>query len=346
MSFGKNPPEGELPEPNQLYNDPEIEDIDSFTPNSKIHTPFYRRRGFKKTVAVGVSTLALGATLFLGGCGKPRSTPQGTAQQTTQEQVVEQQTPEETQQPAPEDIIVMRDTNEVSPRIVRQIRESLGGLAYVDSQGWIHPNEVDGTYGHYDYDFSDPNQVVLAAIEAINNNDRMLLYATLWYLPDIVEDMYYFYIVNEEFIQENLRIGEREKSLLLKINGFISNPQNLIENQPLNEAEKRMLLDLVYKYVQTLDSEMPELSERYGIIEKYRIYEFREEYPDLSRRYSSIEIKQRLYQPLLGEDLCPDITDVHVLTIECENSAYDTPFGFIAILLKISQKYVLAYFEI
>lgn len=353
MSSEKNPLEGELPEANQLYNDPGISEADLISQthevpsqiissNSKRHTPLYRRRGFRNVVALGMSTLALGAALFLGGCGKSKSPPQETTQQTVQEQVVEQPS-QETQQPTPEDIIVMRDPNEVSPRIVREIRESLGGLAYVDSEGWIHPNEVDGTYGNYEYDFSDPNQVVLAFMEAISNNDREL-YDSVWYLPYIIISMYTDILQLE---RSTIQINERERLALQKVGGIAG------EGQPLTENEKIVLLNLVDRYTQD-ESEL--FSEGvYIIVNKYKVFEItpesdKHDYERLMETYRTIEYDQRKCQPVLGEDLCPDIEDVYFLRIEGEGEVYampgeKVPLGFDVILLKVGDRYAVAYYE-
>lgn len=351
MSSEKNPLEGELPEANQLYNDPGISEADLISQthevpsqiissDSKRHTPLYRRRGFRNVVALGMSTLALGAALFLGGCGKSKSPPQETTQQTVQEQVVEQPS-QETQQPTPEDIIVMRDPNEVSPRIVREIRESLGGLAYVDSEGWIHPNEVDGTYGNYEYDFSDPNQVVLAFVESLSNNNREL-YLSVWYLPYVIAG------ICSDILQpegSRIEINERERLVLLKAVG-------LEDNEPLNNNEKRELLHLVDRYIQ----EIPQLFRRgkYIIVDKYIISEITPGYDEntyerLLEIYRVIQEDQRKFQLTLGEDLCPDIEAAHFLRIDGEGEVYampgeKVPLGFDVILLRVGNRYVVAYY--
>lgn len=60
------------------------------------------------------------------------------------------------------------------PKIV-----GLSKLARIDKDGWVYPNEVDrNPDGGYKYDFTDPEQLLLAIVESLNNKDKKLFRTT------------------------------------------------------------------------------------------------------------------------------------------------------------------------
>ena len=53
------------------------------------------------------------------------------------------------------------------------------GLARKDFSGYIIPDSVDGSKGKYKYDLGDPEQTVLAYVEALDNSDGDLWFSIL-----------------------------------------------------------------------------------------------------------------------------------------------------------------------
>ncbi|RLE12047.1 hypothetical protein DRJ04_06920 [Candidatus Aerophobetes bacterium] len=61
------------------------------------------------------------------------------------------------------------------------LKPYLDGLAWIDDEGWIYPDEVEkDKYGRYLYDFTNPEHVVLAKKEAYNNRDPSLFAKVSW----------------------------------------------------------------------------------------------------------------------------------------------------------------------
>jgi len=56
-----------------------------------------------------------------------------------------------------------------------QIKWPIDSLVRIGNDGWIYPNKIDKKNGEYKYDFNNAIQVILAFIEAINNDEIKLL---------------------------------------------------------------------------------------------------------------------------------------------------------------------------
>ena len=61
------------------------------------------------------------------------------------------------------------------------LKPYLGGLASIDEDGWIHPNDIDfDGKGNPKYDLGDIEHAILARVEATDNKDIKLFTKLSW----------------------------------------------------------------------------------------------------------------------------------------------------------------------
>ncbi len=171
-----------MPNPEDLYQQELFDD----SPGSKP-----KKRGIGKYIAGGLGGLAVGGlllykTLFSPDVIHERPEYKGAEERSVVEQKVYTHSmpedffeiktlPEEEREAALKEIV----KHKKPPK--QGLKPYLDGLAWIDDDGWIYPDDVErDKYGRPLYDFTDPEQVLLANWEAYNNKDPSLLAKVAW----------------------------------------------------------------------------------------------------------------------------------------------------------------------